>query len=65
LRESAHRAVIKAYLAEGNRVEAARQYELYRRLARVELRVAPSAGMRALIAEATHGKAVGVGRPDG
>jgi DNA-binding SARP family transcriptional activator len=51
LRESAHRAVIKAYLAEGNQGEALRQYELYRRLAHAELRVAPSAAMRALFAE--------------
>lgn len=52
LRESAHRAVIKAYLAEGNRGEALRQYELYRTLAHTELRVAPSARMRALFAAA-------------
>jgi DNA-binding SARP family transcriptional activator len=31
LRESAHRAVMRAHLAEGNRHEAARQYELCRR----------------------------------
>lgn len=49
LRESAHRCVIKAYLAEGNRGEALRQYELYRRLAHTELHVAPSPGMRALL----------------
>lgn len=55
LRESAHRAVVKAYLAEGNRVEALRQYELYRRLAHAELRVTPSAAMRALFAEPTPG----------
>lgn len=51
LRESAHRAVIRAYLAEGNRGEALRQYELYRRLAQAELSVAPSPRIRALITE--------------
>ncbi|MDT0353126.1 BTAD domain-containing putative transcriptional regulator [Pseudonocardia sp. DSM 45834] len=50
LRESAHRAVMRAYLAEGNRGEALRQYDLYRQLAQTELGVAPSAVMRALVA---------------
>lgn len=49
LRESAHRAVIQAHLAEGNRTEARRQYETYRRLLLEELGVAPSARMRALV----------------
>jgi DNA-binding SARP family transcriptional activator len=49
LRESAHRVVITAYLAEGNRGEALRQYEIYRRLAAVELGVAPSPRLRALV----------------
>ena len=31
LRESAHRAVMRVHLAEGNRNEALRQYELCRR----------------------------------
>jgi DNA-binding SARP family transcriptional activator len=51
LRESAHRAVIKAYLAEGNRGEALRQYAFYRKLLFTELRTAPSPRMRALFAE--------------
>jgi DNA-binding SARP family transcriptional activator len=51
LRESAHRVVIQAYLAEGNRGEALRQYELYRKLAKTELRVAPSPRLRALFAD--------------
>jgi DNA-binding SARP family transcriptional activator len=51
LRESAHRAVMRAYLAEGNRGEALRQYDLYRQLAHAELGVAPSAAMRALVAD--------------
>jgi DNA-binding SARP family transcriptional activator len=51
LRESAHRVVIKAYLAEGNRGEALRQYHFYRKLLHAELRAVPSARMRALLAE--------------
>ena len=42
LRESAHRAVIRAHLAEGNRNEALRQYELCRRLVRERLGFEPS-----------------------
>ena len=42
LRESAHRAVISAHLAEGNRAEALRQYEELRRLLGTELGVGPS-----------------------
>jgi DNA-binding SARP family transcriptional activator len=42
LRESAHRAVIQAHLAEGNRVEALRQYASLRQLLRDEVGVEPS-----------------------
>ena len=49
LRESAHRALIKAYLAEGNAGEAGRQYEMYRRYIRDELGVEPSDRMRTLM----------------
>jgi DNA-binding SARP family transcriptional activator len=42
LRESAHRALITAHLAEGNRADAIRQYEAYRRLMRDELGLVPS-----------------------
>lgn len=49
-RESAHRALIKAHLAEGNPSEAARQYRTYVRLAADELGVEPSQPMRALVA---------------
>jgi DNA-binding SARP family transcriptional activator len=42
LRESAHRSLVRAHLAEGNRAEAIRQYELYRRLLREQLGLAPS-----------------------
>ncbi|MET7443204.1 bacterial transcriptional activator domain-containing protein, partial [Streptomyces sp. NPDC005568] len=42
LRESAHRAVVSAHLAEGNVGEAVRHYEEFRRLLEEELGVAPS-----------------------
>lgn len=43
LRESAHRAVMRAHIAEGNPSEALRQYELCRRLLEEQLRFQPSA----------------------
>jgi DNA-binding SARP family transcriptional activator len=49
LRESAHAAVIGAHLAEGNVVEASRQYELLRDLLREHLGTRPSAQVSALI----------------
>lgn len=49
LRESAHRALIGVYLAEGNTVSAFRQYEAYRRLLADELHVAPSTLMEELM----------------
>ena len=49
LRESAHRALIKVHLAEGNAGEAVRRYRLYEKLAAHELGVAPSAMMRSLL----------------
>jgi DNA-binding SARP family transcriptional activator len=42
LRESAHRVLIKLYLAEGNRREAVRQYRLCADLVREELGMEPS-----------------------
>lgn len=42
LRESAHRILMRVHLAEGNRSEALRQYELCRRLLRDRLGVEPS-----------------------
>ena len=42
LRESAHRALIRVHLAEGNRAEALRQRELCRRLLRGRLGAEPS-----------------------
>jgi DNA-binding SARP family transcriptional activator len=53
LRESAHRAVIRVHLAEGNRCEAIRQYELCRRLLRERLGVLPSPQLAALLATLT------------
>jgi DNA-binding SARP family transcriptional activator len=49
LRESAHRALVAAHLAEGNGVEALRQYEAYRRLVRAELGIEPSPAMESLV----------------
>ena len=49
LRESSHRRVIEIHLAEGNAAEALRQYELYRRLVRDELGLAPSGAIRTLV----------------
>ncbi len=49
LRESAHRAVIRLHLAEGNVCEAIRQYRLCRWLLRERLDIAPSERMEALL----------------
>jgi DNA-binding SARP family transcriptional activator len=49
LRESAHRTLIRAHLAEGNPGEAVRQYHLYRRLLAGELAIEPSAAIRELV----------------
>jgi DNA-binding SARP family transcriptional activator len=48
LRESAHRALIRVHLAEGNRFEAQRQYDLCRRLLRDRLDIEPSPQLEAL-----------------
>lgn len=49
LRESSHRAVIAVHLAEGNYVEALRQFIRFRQLSLVELGVEPSERMQALV----------------
>ena len=49
LRESAHRTLIRAHLAEGNPGEAVRQFHLYRRLLADELAVEPSVAIRGLV----------------
>lgn len=51
LRESAHRVLIKAYLAEGNRSAAVRQYQEYCRRVRDELGLEPSDELRELVGE--------------
>jgi DNA-binding SARP family transcriptional activator len=49
LRESAHRLLIQAFKAEGNRVEAARQYSLLKELLWNELGVEPSKEISGLV----------------
>lgn len=49
LRESAHRALIEAYLREGNPCEAMRQYERYRRAAAHELGLVPTERLAAIM----------------
>jgi len=51
LRESAHRTLIRAHLAEGNRSEALRQYASFRNLLHDELGAAPSRLMEELISD--------------
>jgi DNA-binding SARP family transcriptional activator len=50
LRESAHRALVRAHLAEGNRNEALAQYRRFKELLDHELGLSPSPKMEALIA---------------
>lgn len=59
LRESAHRLLIAAHLAEGNRAEALRQYRLYQRLLREELALDPSPQIQTLLHEVFNGPAAG------
>jgi DNA-binding SARP family transcriptional activator len=49
LRESAHRAVVRVHVAEGNVGEAIRQYHLCRRLLNEHLGIEPSDRMRELV----------------
>ena len=51
LRETAHRAVIRAHLAEGNAYEAVRQFQLCRRLLRDHLGIEPSLRTYELVRE--------------
>lgn len=53
LRESAHRAVIRVHLAEGNACEAVRQYHLCRRLLEEHLGVEPSRQLEELMGDVT------------
>ena len=50
LRESVHRLLIQIHLAEGNRVEARRQYARYAELVRSELDESPGPAVAALLA---------------
>jgi DNA-binding SARP family transcriptional activator len=50
LRESAHRLVMEAHLADGNPGEAVRHYRLFARLLGRQLGLQPSPRMRALLA---------------
>jgi DNA-binding SARP family transcriptional activator len=52
LRESAHRALMKAYLAEGNVSEALTQFRVYRKLLQDELGLEPTPEMEALLRDA-------------
>jgi len=49
LRESAHRVLVEAFLAEGNAGEALTEYLSYQRLARRDLKTEPSPELRALV----------------
>jgi DNA-binding SARP family transcriptional activator len=49
LRESAHRAVMRVYLADGNPGDAIRQYQLCERLFAEQLGIGPSDQMRELL----------------
>jgi DNA-binding SARP family transcriptional activator len=49
LRESAHRALIRTHLAEGNPGEAIRQYRVFRDLLGTQLGLEPSSLMRELV----------------
>src|SRR5262245_41018603 len=53
LRESAHRALVRTHLAEGNRGEAIRQYQRFRELLHDELGLEPSQELEALVADIT------------
>jgi|SRR5579859_1160724 len=49
LRESANRCLIRAHLAEGNRIEARRQYERFQKVLRTELKESPSSDLENLV----------------
>ncbi|MFF3286766.1 BTAD domain-containing putative transcriptional regulator [Streptomyces sp. NPDC003023] len=61
LRESAHRAVVSAHLAEGNLSEAVRHYRAFRRLLREEMGVEPSPRFTAMLS--VHGQILPVHGP--
>jgi DNA-binding SARP family transcriptional activator len=53
VRESAHRALIRVYLAEGNPGEALRQYRIFKEVVREQLGLEPSSQIEDLVAELT------------
>jgi DNA-binding SARP family transcriptional activator len=59
LRESAHRAVIAAHIADGNCGEALQQFHQFRTLSRRELGLEPSDRLRALVTEVTSRETAG------
>lgn len=65
LRESAHRAVVRVHLAEGNLVEAVRVYEVFREMLAEELGVTPSPQMTTLIPPARRPRRCGRRADDG
>jgi DNA-binding SARP family transcriptional activator len=65
LRESAQRALVAAYLAEGNVGEALRQYASFRDLIGRELALAPSPRMEAIVAPYRRATRGAVGRSSG
>ncbi|MGC3992806.1 MAG: BTAD domain-containing putative transcriptional regulator [Propionicimonas sp.] len=62
LRETAHRALAEAHVAEGNCVEARRAFLRYRDLARRELGVEPSAEFQSWLRSSAFGRRVEPGR---
>ncbi|HEV7870805.1 MAG TPA: BTAD domain-containing putative transcriptional regulator [Modestobacter sp.] len=63
LRESAHRVLIRAHLAEGNVAEALREYDTFREMLAEELGVRPTAQMRDLVLTADRARQGMGGRP--
>lgn len=62
LRESAHRAVVRVHLVEGNLAEAVRAYDAFRSMLAEELGVAPSALMDRLVRDLPRSRVIGAGR---
>jgi DNA-binding SARP family transcriptional activator len=65
LRESAQRVLVRAHLARGNRGEAIKQYQRYRRALYEELHVTPSPLFEELILGIGRAGSAGVGRQEG
>jgi DNA-binding SARP family transcriptional activator len=55
LRESAHRVLVRAHLAEGNVAEAIREYDTFRTMLADELGVSPTARMQQLVLSVRRG----------